>query len=78
MGNVGVIGTEHGVNVDGHFVDELLDHGAELTAVGQVSVSAMDADVVLALQLRPDGLLAIHRRRIYLLKAGVEAAELLI
>ena len=76
MGNVGVIGTEHGVNIDGYVVDELLDHGAELGAVRQVSVSAMEADVVFSLQLGPNRFLAIKGRAIRHLEARMEAAEL--
>ena len=74
---MGAIGAEDGVGVDGHVVAELLDHGAELVGAGQVLVSAVQPDVVLALQVRPDRLLAVGRAAVRGLEACVEAAELL-
>ena len=56
-----IIGPHHGVGVYGHIVTELLDHGAELDIVLDVPVAAMQSDIVLALQLRPDPLLTVER-----------------
>ena len=76
--NVGAVGTQYGVRVDGHVVAQLLDHGRELGVVLEVSVPAVQALVVDTLELAPDPLLRVETGGVTWLVTVVEPAALLL
>ena len=72
-GNVGAVGSQQAIDIDGHLPAELADHGTELGVVRYVFVPLMQADKVLALQQAPAGFLAVERAAVRGLKQDIEA-----
>ena len=50
MVDVGLVGTEDGVNVNGHLLVQLLYRLAELLGIGEIPVAAVDSGQVSALE----------------------------